>query len=436
VQKTRLARIGAEAAWVAAGQLLAFLGGFATIKILTGELGAAAYGQLALGISAAGAVHMFVYGPIEQIALRFVSVYRERGRLHLLFAALRRLHMHAAAIVGLAIIVVTSVLYAFAGTAWAWGILILLALLFGVGGGVSMTLASLLSAFRQRASVAFFQASDVWLRLLLAVAGLAWLGTSADAALAGFCLATATIAIVQLAWVMRNPLVRPHLHGHSASATGTEGSTMGELVAYGRPYLVWAAFAWCSTYCDRWLILGYLDERSVGIYAALLQIANAPIAIFLGMVNQFLVPLIFDRAGAATTQGQIRSSAALLNAATAAYVLGLTVIVGFAALVAEPLVRLLTSSEFSRHADLLWVICLGLSLSSTAQLLVIKGLSHGRPQQYVLPKFVQLALLIASMFLLVQPMALMGVAVSLCISGAGYLIMVAWVNSRLVAHAF
>lgn len=431
--KTRLARIGAEAAWVTAGQLLAFLGGFATIKFLTGELGPGAYGQLALGISAAGAIHMFVYGPIEQIALRFVSVYRERGQLHQLFAALRRLHLYAATIVGAAIVVVTATLYALAGTTWS--MLILLALLLGVGGGVSTTLSSLLSAFRQRASVAFFQASDVWLRLLLAIAGLAWLGTSADAALIGFCLATATTAIVQLAWVMRNPLVRPHLHGQAATTIGGAGSTMRELVAYGRPYLAFAAFAWFSTYCDRWVILGYLDERSVGIYAALLQIANAPIAIFLGMTNQFLVPLIFDRAGAATTQGQIRSSAQLLNAAMAAYVLGLTVIVCTAALVAEPLVRLLTSAEFSRHADLLWVICLGLSLSSTAQLLVIKGLSHGRPQQYVLPKFVQLVLLIASMLVLVQPLALMGVAVSLCISGAGYLAMVAWVNSRLVTHA-
>ncbi len=433
MQRARLARIGAEAAWVTGGQLLAFLGGFATIKILTGELGPGAYGQLALGISAAGAVHMFIYGPIEQISLRFVSVYRERGQLPELFSALRRLHLHAAAIVGTAIIAITATLYALAGTTWS--MLILLALLLGVGGGVSTTLASLLSALRQRASVAFFQASDVWLRLLLAIAGLAWLGTSANAALTGFCLATATTAIVQLAWVMRNPLVSPHLHGQSASAAGASGSTMRELVAYGKPYLAFAAFAWFSTYCDRWLILSYLDERSVGIYAALLQIANAPIAIFLGVTNQFLVPLIFDRAGAATTQSQIRSSAQLLNAATAAYVLGLTVIVCTAALLAEPLVRLLTSAEFSRHADLLWVICLGLSLSSTAQLLVIKGLSHGRPQQYVFPKFVQLVLLIASMFVLVQPLALMGIAISLCISGAGYLAMVAWVNSRLVTHA-
>ena len=433
MQKNRVARIGAEATWVAAGQLLAFLGGFATIKLLTGELGPAAYGQLALGISAAGVVHMFVYGPIEQIALRFVSVYRERGRLDLLFGSLRMFHIYAAVIVGSGIVVITSVLLAVAGGSWSK--LILLALLLGMANGISTTLSSLQSALRRRAWVAFFQASDIWLRLLLAVGGLAWIEGTADIALGGFCLAAITTTIIQFIWTMRSPLIRPHLAASSMQDARSMRDTLSELTAYGRPYIAFAAFAWFSTYCDRWLILAYLDEKAVGIYAAVFQIANAPIALFLGVTNQFLVPLIFDRAGGATTQSQIHSSTRLLNWATVAYVLVLAGIVGTAAIAAEPLVKLLTSSEFSAHAEILWVVCLGLSLSSTAQLLVIKGLSHGRPQHYVLPKFVQLMLLLATMLLLVKPLALMGVALSLCVSSAGYLAMVIHVNRRLDARA-
>ncbi len=429
MQIDRLARIGVEATWVAVGQLLAFLGGFATIKLLTGELGPAAYGQLALGISAAGAVHMFIYGPIEQIALRFVSVYRERGRLDLLFGSLRRFHIYAALIVGACIVIVTAALQSLAGGAWSR--LILLAMLLGVAGGISTTLASIQSALRRRAWVAFFQASDVWLRLLLAVGGLALTARTADIALSGFCLAAITTATVQIVWTMRSPLICHHLGGHKDQDARTQREAMAELTAYGRPYIAFAAFAWFSTYCDRWIILAYLDDKAVGVYAAVFQIANAPIALFLGLTNQFLVPLIFDRAGGATTQSQIHSSARLLHAATAAYVLVLAGIVGAAVIAAEPLVRILTSSEFSAHAGILWVVCMGLSLSSTAQLLVIKGLSHGRPQSYVLPKFVQLVLLLASMSLLVKHLALMGVALSLCISSAGYLAMVVYVNRRL-----
>jgi len=47
VLSPRIARISAEAAWVVAGQALAFLGNVAAIKILTNQLGPDAYGRRA-----------------------------------------------------------------------------------------------------------------------------------------------------------------------------------------------------------------------------------------------------------------------------------------------------------------------------------------------------------------------------------------------------
>ena len=429
IQGSRLARISAEAGWVIAGQLLAFLGSFALIKLLTAELGPAAYGQLALGISIAGVLHMFLYGPIEQTALRYVSVYRESDRLGLLFALLAKTHKFVATLVLVAAACTALAVHFIAGPGWGW--LVLIASLFGVAGGANATLSSLQTALRNRRAVAVFQAGEVWLRLGLSVAALTIAQHTASAALLGFALATAAIAAVQLVWLARNPAA-----SYSGSASGESKAAIAELWAYGSPYVAFAGFAWLGSYSDRWLILLFADEHSVGIYAALLQIANAPIALFLGITNQFLVPLIFDRAGSATTAHQTASSARLLSAAAAVYVAALGAIVAVAAIFAEPIVRILTNSEFARQADLLWMLCAGLGLASIGQLLVVKGLSQHRTREYVFPKFVQVAALLASAPLLIPAMGgLKGMGAALCLSGAAYLIAVTWTNRRFFQAA-
>jgi O-antigen/teichoic acid export membrane protein len=424
VQGGRLLRVGTEAGWVIAGQLLAFLGGFAIIKVLTAELGPAAYGQLALGMSIAGVLHMFLYGPIEQTALRYVSNYRERGRLGQLFALLAWAHKYAAIWVIAFTAVAAVFVHIFAGLPWT--LLVLIASSFGIAGGINVTLSSLQTAFRHRRAVAIFQAGEVWLRLGLATAGLALVDHTANAALLGFALATAGTAAAQLLWLIRNPEVQPHL-GHSIHGQdGRQART--ELLAYGSPYVAFAGFAWLASYSDRWIILMFSDEHSVGIFAALLQIANAPIALFLGITNQFLVPLIFDRAGTAKSSFQTASSARLLGATAVVYVLTLFTIIATAAIFAEPIVKLLTNAQFAQHADLLWILCAGLGLASTGQLLVVKGLSQNRSREYVLPKFVQVAMLLISAPFLVAYLGLTGMALALCISGATYLLAVALTN--------
>jgi O-antigen/teichoic acid export membrane protein len=202
-------RAGAEVIWVAAGQLVAFVGAFAALKIFTGQLGPEQYGQLSLGMSVAGLVHMFIYGPIEQAALRFMSVYRERGELGLLLAILKKIHFWAAIVVVVGAI--GAAVLAQIAVSRTWGLIVLLGALFGLVNGINATASSLRSTLRQQVSVTWFQAFDVWSRLLLACAALLYLNTTANAVLLGFCIATAAIAVVQLALVARNPVVRPHL---------------------------------------------------------------------------------------------------------------------------------------------------------------------------------------------------------------------------------
>lgn len=426
----RVRRWGLEFGWVLSGQALAFLGALVSIKVLTATLGPSAYGELALGLTIAGVLHMFLYGPIEQVVLRYVAVYRERGELDVFFTTVRTLHLRVAAAVVVTLACIIALIHAVAGGAWS--ALVLAGLLFGLASGINATFSSLHTAFRHRKVVAMHQSGDVWLRLAFAFAAIFLIGPQAPAALLGFLVATVLITLSQLT-AIRTTGVAVDFTAPIDSAA--QRRAWAEFFRYGSPYVWFALFAWLGAYSDRWIILNYLDAHAVGMYAAAFQIANAPVALFVGMTNQFLVPLIFERAGTATTTAQVRASTRLLYRALVVYVVTIPLLVAAAYYFAEPLIVALTSAEFAPVASLVWLICSGLGLVSIGQLLVIKGLCYNRPQDYIWPKVLQTVALLAAALALVGPLGLTGIALALCISGVVYIAATALANCRLALPA-
>ncbi len=425
----RLRRGGAEACWVALGQGLGLIGAFAAIKMLTDQLGPAEYGRLALGLSAAGILHMFIYGPVEQTALRYLSIFRERQELGLLFHFLRKAHLLLFFSIACVAFSVGFLNMLFGES--RWGILIATAAILGIFSGINSTLSSLQTAMRQRRPVAIFQAGDVWLRLGLALLAMAALGISADSALVGFSLASIIIMVAQASFLHQQPDLLPSLKSTNFSQEIRQ-KRRAELFAYGLPYVIFAGFAWLGAYADRWLLMVFEDTHTVGIYAAMIQIANAPVALFIGMTNQYLVPIIFDRAGGGSS-AQVASSARLLAYAIAAYSIVLSLIVLSMALFAEPLVLLLTNPAFSYHSGVLWILSAALGVASMAQLLVLRGLSQSRSRQYILPKFIQVLALFATGLVMVPNLGLAGMCFALVASSLCYLGAVLFVNRQSAA---
>ena len=89
----RMLSIRKELFWVLLGQGLAFTGGFIGIKILTNVMGPQGYGQLTLGMTIAGVINMFLFGPIAMVIIRFFSIYREKNELSVYFYLLKKAHM-------------------------------------------------------------------------------------------------------------------------------------------------------------------------------------------------------------------------------------------------------------------------------------------------------------------------------------------------------
>ncbi len=422
-----------ELTWILAGQLLALAGGVVSIKVLTNIIGPKEYGLLALGLTVAGVLNMYVYGPAANVVARFFAVYREKRELEVYFHVLKRFHRTFA--LGLSIISFAAGTLVGFGVGREWAAIIVLSLLFGIVSGVNASYLNLFNAIRQRKVVALHQGTDVWLRIGLAVAFLYLCRNSSQYALLGFLVGTTLVTASQATFAMRNADIRNHWKENPVDMQATMRCSR-EFLGYATPFTVFAGFGAISMFADRWIIQGLFGEGQVGIYSAIYSIANAPIALLFAIASQMMVPIIFERAGTMTTMSQAESSAGLLRltvAVSTAIVLAATAV---AYLLSEPLVRIFTNATFAVHHSVLWVSVLGISLFHIGQLLSLKGLYFNLPKIYLWPKGLQAGSFLILAYLLGKGFGIMGVASAVCVSSILYLGMVLFVNGRISNPVF
>jgi len=417
-----------EMGWVLAGQGIAFVGSFIGIKVLTGALGPAGYGELALGLTIAGLFNMYLYGPLANVVARFFSVYRERNELAVYFGVLKRGHLLLAGALVILAVLAGALIWPWLGRPWA--LIGVTATLYAIVAGINASFVSLQSAIRQRQVVALHQAGDVWLRTGLSIVFVYLAGASGSSALLGYVLGTLLVTFSQAFFACRSPEIAPWWGGGSPDREQNR-SCRQEFSAYAASFAGFAAFAAISMYADRWVIQGVFGVREVGIYAAIYQIAAAPVNLLFAMINQLMVPIIFERAGAMTCTAQITESEALIRQTiTISTVLSL-IVVGVALLLGEPIVRLLTSSRYAEYHQLLWLTVAGLAVFNIGQLFALRGISRNRPTMYLWPKGSQAAAFLLLAYPLARFQGLAGVVVALCLSSFVYLGAVLAANRRL-----
>ena len=424
----RAAGLRHEMAWIIFGQFLGFVGGFIGIKVLTGMMGPTGYGELAIGLTIAGILTIYVYGPLSNVVARYYTVYNERQKLGVYFPVLKKIHRFLALLLCL-----LSVISALIASIWfgrQWGIIILLSLCYGIASGVNASFISLQSAIRQRWIVAVHQGLDVWLRIGLSIALLFFLTADSSYALFGYLIGTLAVTISQYFFARRSPVIADSWSAPQPDRA-EEKQCRREFTAYALPFFVFALFATISMYADRWVLQAVSGAASVGIYAAIYQIASSPVNLFFSMVNQLVIPIVFERAGSLKTATQAEKSAELVKIT----IIGSTIVMlsatGLAWYFGEPLVRLLTNSVFAAEHRVLWITLTGLALFNIAQLVALKGIYGNRPGIYFWPKFLQAAALVGFGLLLTNSYGLTGMAAALCCSSLLYLASVIFVNRRI-----
>ena len=424
----RFKEIKKELVWILVGQALSFVGGFIGIKVLTGLMGPAGYGELALGLTIAGIFTIYFYGPLSNVVARFYSVYREKRKLAVYFSVLKKVHNHLA--LAMILLTVSGTIITSVWLGYKWGIIIALSLFYGIASGVNASFISLQSAIRQRRVVAIHQGLDVWLRIGLSIGLLILLTADSANVLLGYLIGTVLVTISQYFAARRSPAICDGWNA-SYSDSAAEKKCLREFAAYALPFFIFALFATISMYADRWVLQAVSGVASVGIYAAIYQIASSPVNLFFSMVNQLVVPIVFERAGALTSPQQIKKSAELVSITVLASIIAMVPLIVIAWYFGEPLVRMLTNSAFSAEHQMLWITLAGLAIFNIAQLVALKGVYGNQPGIYFWPKAVQAAALVGLGLLLTARLGLTGMAVALCCSSLIYLVAVIYVNNRI-----
>ncbi len=293
---SRFLSVGREAAWIGVGQLVAVVGSLAAVKVLTGLLSPAAYGRLALALTALTLVQQVLTGPLGQASLRYYAPAREEGALPGYFAALRRLLAESTLLVAAFTVVVVGVGWGLAGPGGAGLVLAVAAL--AVASGYNATFDSVQNAARQRLVVAWHSGVLQWLKLGLAVAAIAWLGAGSGAAIVGFLVATLLVVVSQYLFSRR--LLVAHAAEHTAAGAAAAGHAHAwrrDLVAYALPFTSWGVLAWMQLSADRWALQLAAGAGAVGVYNAVYQLGYAPAVLGSGLLMQVVSPILFDRAG-------------------------------------------------------------------------------------------------------------------------------------------
>ncbi|ULA64991.1 MAG: conserved membrane protein of unknown function [Nitrospira sp.] len=411
--------------WTIFGQLAYFLGVAVGVKLLTSYLGPRAFGVMALGLTVAGIGNLVFYGPFAQAALRFYTVCEKDGWLDRYFSTIvRYLRVSTVSVVALAAGLSAGV-FLLMGEEGA-GILFF-SLIFLAASGVSVVQVAIHNASGNHRTVAVIQGTEAWARVVFAMTGILLVGPTATVALAGY--ATASVCVAVFLWRRLRQSVREV--GKVLEAHGAANQVITrQMVGYAVPFMAFSVFGVITSFGDRWMIKLCCGLVEVGVYAALYQVAYAPLVILSNAITQVFLPLVYRHAGdgsEAVNLRRARNAHWKVLAAAGFCLLGWVVVTY---VLGEPLLRLITTPEFAQSYGLLWVVASGGAIFYFGQFLIFEGLYKLQPQRYVFSKALHACVFfLTSWWLLSGGQGVYGVAIA-SIGGGG-----AYVGAILYANA-
>ena len=375
----RFYRLAKEGGWIVAGQIATVLGALVLVRVLTEYLDPAQYGQLALGLTVAGLVNQVVMGGVTAGIGRFFSIAAEQNDLPNYLHASRRLLWYATvAVMAIALMLMTGLLWLGYSQ---WMGLAAAALVFSVLSGYNLSLSSIQNAARQRAIVAFHGGLDAWLKILLAVGVMVWLGHSSTAVVLGYALSSLLVTGSQFIFLRR----LAHSQGETPQATV---NWMRRMWAYSWPFSAWGVFTWAQQISDRWALQAFASTQDVGMYAVVFQLGYVPIGLAAGMAMTFLGPILYQRSGTSTDDARNTSVHRIAWQITLVglFVTVLAFVLAF--LLHEWIFELLVDTQYRSVSHFLpWMVLAG-GVFAAGQMLALKLMSEMKASAMTAAKIV------------------------------------------------
>lgn len=363
----RFRRLAMEGIWILSGQLASVIGALVLVRVLTEYLEPEQYGELTLGLTIAVLVNQVVMGGLTAGISRFYSIATEQNELPEYLNASRRLMVYAIVSVGILVLITVVGLLWFGQSEWI--VLAVAALTLSVLNGCSSSLGGIQNAARQRSVVALHGGVEPWLRILLAVGMMIWLGSSSTAVILGYALSSLIVTCSQLLFLQK--LIRPQ-----GTITHMPRDWGQQIWAYSWPFSVFGVFTWLQQVSDRWALQTYASGHDVGLYAVVFQLGYVPIGLALGMAMTFLGPILYQRSGSTTDQNRNMDVHQIAWRITFAGLAITALAFVFTLLLHEEIFQLLVATKYHEVSYLLpWMVVAG-GVFSSAQMLALKLMSE------------------------------------------------------------
>lgn len=375
----RFRRLSKEGFWIVLGQTAVVVGSLVGVRLLTGLLDPAAYGELALGMTVASLVSLVVLGPLSNGVTRFYAPSQEQGDLGGYLNAVRRLVLSATGVIILIILFTVAGLLIIGRTKWV--AIATAAFIFAILNGYNSILNGIQNAARQRSIVALHQGMASWLRFLVAAGLMLWLGTTSTIAMVGYAIAV--IPVLGSQYVFFRKIVPTRI-----TEADKERNWQEQIWKYSWPFGSWGIFCWAQIASDRWALKLFSTTHDVGLYAVLFQLGYYPMSMATGMAVQLLAPIFYQRAGDASDSRR-NANVTNLSWRLTGLALGLTGGAFLTALLFHTLIfRILVTVEYRSLSYLLpWLLLAG-GVFAAGQTIALNLMSRNKTQAMTAVKIV------------------------------------------------
>jgi len=285
-------RLSKEGFWLILGQITAVVGSLIGVRVLTSLLDPAAYGELALGITAVMLVNQVIMGPLSNGITRFYAPAAKQKDLGRYLKAALRLVISSTGAVAL-IIVITIFGFLVIGKA-KWAAIATASLVYAVFSSYNSILSGIQNAARQRIIVALRQGMEPWALFIIAAGLIFWLGPSSAVAMTGYVLAAVLIFITQSVFFRR---IIDQARVEHQEKWGSISIWQKQILEYSWPFATWGIFLWAYMSSGKWSLQFFISIKEVGYYAVLLQLGYQPFMTLASMVTRLISPIYFHRIG-------------------------------------------------------------------------------------------------------------------------------------------
>jgi len=414
---------GKELIWIVIGQAFTIFISFFIMKYLT-KMGVSDFGKYSLTLSIAAFFSSILYGPVEQGILRFYHEHLNNGTSK----SFLRIYNKFLLLISV-IILIVGLIYFLINSINKDYLEILTISLYIIFFSTTLSYNSILNLLRKRKLNAFLQVFEkitIFIAIFLLYKSHNFIFKNVILILLIF-----TSIFFYFKYLYLNKII-PNDDLVKDSGNFSLKSTLNSLYIYCIPFVAWGITGWLQSNSEKWVILNYLNTKEVGIFSLLTVIANYLIATPIGILNQFIQPILFNK----ISNKSITYSLTQTILFNKYLILLISIITSSAFIITflfeKQIIKIIANESFITEKRVLPFICLSIGIFNLAQILANIGIVVKKPKIYIWPKIILGILSLILNIIFIIYFGLIGIVYGLMISNSLYLYFMYKVNRKIL----